>query len=598
MNQSAATKPRRRSAINVAAACVVAVFAALNLSAYPGFWNSGVFGQFGFDTGQSNGPIGHGVISDVVPGSPAASAGLKPGDAIVRPVALRDRLLVIGELMPVPGERLTMLIMRGGRSRTVTIEARSPAPLSLSENVSDAFLVLALIMYLAVGFVLTLLRPGWMTWGFFLFAFGLLVGWSPCSCWGYPSQAISLSTYMSISEIQGPLVDFGIVGILVFCLRFPTDTPTGWRRAVGSAAVYLAIALTALDTAREWYLDGFRLDIADTLSHVFDVVSLGIVVASTAALLMTFRDGSELERHKIKWVVSGLVLAMIPAAATLLSWEGRFEVPVWVFGALNLLLIPLPITIAYAVIRHRVIDIRFVLSRSLVVGGIGAVVAVLIIATDWVFGSQLSASRYEATAYVALALLIGFSMSAAGRWLGRMTDALFFRQRDRTQKLAGVVSDAVTRAASPDALREPLTIDLANALALASAALFEHIESGGFVRTASSNWPDGTIWHILPDDAAAKRVAERGRVTDIDNIAWDEGAVPSGFGRPTILVPIIAGKVVAAILLLGSHENGTALDPDEVRMVRNIAADAGVVFKMARPGQPSYSGETPHPART
>jgi len=592
MNQSEATAPQRRSALNVAAACVVAIFAALNLSAYPGFWNTGFFGQFGFNTGQNNGPIGHSVITDVVPGSSAAAAGLKAGDMVVRPAALRDRLLVIGVLMPVPGERLTLSTLRGAASRTVTLAARLPAPLSLRDNVSDALLVLGLIIYLVVGFILTLLRPGWMSWGFFSFVFALIIGWSQCSCLGYVDRWLPTSADVTLSQVQGMLVSCGIVGLLVFCLRFPADAPTGWRRTAEYAAACVAIVLTCVGSARDLYLYGFRFEIADTLSHIYNQVTLGIVVAAIASLLLTFRVGSELERHKIKWVVFGLVLAMIPAVAPLLSWEGQFDVPLWVFGVLNLLLIPLPITIAYAVIRHRVIDIRFALSRSLVVGTIAAIIAALIVSTDWVFGSRLSSSRYEATAYVTLALVVGFSLSSAGRWLGRLTDAFFFRERDRTQMLAGTVSDAVRRAASTDALRDPLTTGLASALKLGSAALFERIESGGFVRTAASNWPDGTIWHILPDDAAARSVDERRRVTDIDDIAWDEGAVPSGFGRPSVLVPIVIGKSVAALLFLGSHVNGTALDPDEVRMVRNIAADAGVVFRMARSGHPPHSPTT------
>jgi hypothetical protein len=54
--------------------------------------------------------------------------------------------------------------------------------------------------------------------------------------------------------------------------------------------------------------------------------------------------------------------------------------------------------------------------------------------------------------------------------------------------------------------------------------------------------------------------------------------VPLGVARPSLLVPIIAGKEVVALLLCGAHVDGTGLDPDEIKMIRDICADAGRVY--------------------
>ncbi len=588
------TKTSPRLAVNTVAVCAVAILAALGLSAFRGFWDSSTFGEFGFDTGFAGGPIGHSLITDVVPGSPADMSGLKPGDSILRPATMHDRLLVIGEAIPQPGERLSLSVSRNGVPRTVQVQARRIGPLSLSDNIGDKLLLLTLLTYLAVGLVLALLRPSIMTWSFCLFAYALVNGWSPCSCWGYFSQVIPTAVYGPLSQIQGPLVDFGIVGFLVFCVRFPSDLPTGWRRRVGQAAVLLAVVLTAIGMSREWYLDDFRMSIADDLSHVYDALALAVLIAGVAIFLTTFFGARDLERHKIKWVVLGLLCAVIPAAATLLSWEGRLDAPVWIFNVLNLLLIPLPLTVAYAVIRHRVIDVRFVLSRSLAIGAIASVVAIVVAGTDWLFSTRLTSSRFEGAAYVGIALLVGFSLNAAIQWLGRMMDALFFRRWSQTQEQAEAIARDLKHAASPAEVREPLTAGIGRALSLASAALFERIESGGFVRTSSFGWPRGTIWHILADDPLARRASERGRVAHVENVKWNEGDVPAGVARPISMVSIVAGRGVAAILLCGAHEDGTAIDPDEQRIIRNLAADASIVFQMTRSGVPLRASDSPH----
>jgi hypothetical protein len=47
-----------------------------------------------------------------------------------------------------------------------------------------------------------------------------------------------------------------------------------------------------------------------------------------------------------------------------------------------------------------------------------------------------------------------------------------------------------------------------------------------------------------------------------------------------VLLSMVAGHRVLAILLLGAHENGTALAQDELRLILRIVADACPVFAM------------------
>lgn len=71
------------------------------------------------------------TIAEVVPGSPAASAGLRRGDRIVAldgdETATLDRLLELLGSRPV-GAKVTVRIARGGKERdvSVTLAARPP----------------------------------------------------------------------------------------------------------------------------------------------------------------------------------------------------------------------------------------------------------------------------------------------------------------------------------------------------------------------------------------------------------------------------------------------------------------------------------------
>lgn len=112
-------------------------------------------------------------------------------------------------------------------------------------------------------------------------------------------------------------------------------------------------------------------------------------------------------------------------------------------------------------------------------------------------------------------------------------------------------------------MNKRITMRVAGAFSLACAALFERVEGGGLVRVAAQGWPAGTIWHILVDDPLLLHAGEGVRVVDIDAFGWRERDLPAGVARPIVMLPILAGRCAAAMLLCGAHENGTGLDRDE-----------------------------------
>jgi regulator of sigma E protease len=79
-----------------------------------------LFEGLGFDAWMPRVPP---VIGDVLPGSPAGQAGLKPGDRIVRVAgeAVDDFEAVVARVRPRPGEDLVFVIRRDGVERELTI---------------------------------------------------------------------------------------------------------------------------------------------------------------------------------------------------------------------------------------------------------------------------------------------------------------------------------------------------------------------------------------------------------------------------------------------------------------------------------------------
>ncbi|MBV8460005.1 MAG: helix-turn-helix domain-containing protein [Candidatus Eremiobacteraeota bacterium] len=558
---------------NTAAVGIFAIVAAIQLA--PEFrWvfapTSGADWGFSIDAGLH--------VDGVTPGSSADKAEIKVGDVIDRAIPLRGREILWGPGVAYPGERLTIDVKRGEKNRALTLVATT-SHLSTADALSWAALLVAATISVIVGALLALVRPSKMTWGFYLFTMAFI--WLPP---GGP-QYIPPGWMTAYIWIWGcVLVPAGLLGYLIFCLRFPTDSATSWRGTVERWLPLVFIVSVAGDSlqmlTRMFYVAPAAL--VDIWGTIWDIVLPCIAVLGILSLAGTYRTATELDKQRMKWVFFAVALVLVPFATAALNFQQLFNLSDSFYALGESIGVVLPLAVAYAVLRHRVIDVRFIISRALVLGVIATVIGAVVICLDWLFSTKLYGSRPQTAVYAGAALLVGFWLNASRQRIAMFVDSLFYRQWYRSQQQANAIGDAIHRAASKTDLYEILTAGIANAYSLASVALFEQQPDGGLVRVAAHGWQSGTLWHILPDETVARR-ANCSRPVDLDSLDWNTQAVPAGVSRPSLTIPITLGKRALAVLFCGAHENGTALDPDEIRMLRRLCVDAGLVYSVPSP---------------
>jgi hypothetical protein len=566
--KSSSLSSKFSSITNVIVVCAIASVACVQLwTGFAGLVHQPSFGDFGFSLDESW------RVAQVTPGGSADAAGLRVGDIVDRALPLRDRLIFQGPAFPDPGERATFAVERAGKHHHLTIVARHYR-YALADAISGFWLQVTCAVFLIVGMLLALIRPSKMTWAFYLAS--LAVMWAGP---GPPPRGPTdwYLTYIFVWQVI--IVPAGAVGFLVFWLRFPSNSVSGWRRTIDNLAPTLLILLTAGQAGQ------FIARFLDIMPPAFDywwqhIWDLGLVVLGAVgmtSLAGTYRSSSGLERQRIKWVVFGTACAVIAIMLYAWSLEPGSDWPAWLQNAAVSLILVLPLTVAYAVIRYRVVDVRFVISRALVLGVIAAFLIGVIFALDRIFSSRFANSPSLTAAYAGVALLVGFMLNAARQRIATTVDALFFRQWHRTKRQADAIGDSIGRAVSRTDILEPLTGGIASAFSLASTALFERVDDGGFVRVAAQGWPPKTLWHLLPSDPVAKR-AQSLLPIDIDALGWIGQALPAGVARPSLGMPIGVGNQMLAVLLCGAHDNGTGLDPNEIRAIRNLCVEAGRVY--------------------
>ena len=517
-----------------------------------------------------------GVVTQVEPGLPAANAGIKPGDRI-EPVGYLNRANVALSNITIPGTPLHLLVHHGSGARDITltsaaVDKSATIILTLVKRVTSLAFVL-------VGLGLLLLRPSRMTWGLFLFSLAAngIAGPLYFMKFGY-------GVFVPISLALGVIGAVGVLGLWIFAARFPNDTASGWRGWFDRAAPWLAIPLLATIYTNVDFMFTGRL--YGATAYYFSQY-FGTVVESIGILILVasyFQERGD-ARQRIKWVVAGFAIGYLTDGAIALLanpyvhlWPDAW-VPNFTPDILYCAWIATPITIAYAVLRHHVIDVRFAVSRAIVYATLTSVVVAVFAFIDWFFSQKMSAARFGSAAEIGAAVAIGFWFNALHRRVDLFVDGVLFRRRHLAEKRLDLAASALPHAASLRAAAELLTAEPVHAFELTSGATFVRSDDESFRLIFALGWDERSTTQMPHDDLLLARLRATREALPLHGLYWPGlEHCPEGVLAPVLALPVLIRSQLAAIVLFGPHAGGEAFDPDELRSLSAVCVGASAAF--------------------
>jgi hypothetical protein len=525
-------------------------------------------GEFGYATN------GDDIVTYVAPGSPAANAGMQIGDIIdlqSTPPQFRYYAAQAGTLET--GQSITFGLRHSGALRTVTLTATPQVVEPYYAAYRIAILCVA-ALYIVLGAAIVLLRPSPMTWGFYIyclanapFTFYAITLYFPFP-WPYFAYSVFWSLYSA-----------GVVGLIVFALYFLNEPLRGWRLAALRVTPWLFAALVIYGLFFTYHWGWVGGPPGELLTRVFVVIPAVWSLIVMYLFVDTYVRARGEDRQRIRWIVVGFGLNLvIQAISVFLSVYVPTE-PIWFAHLMQLSTIIVPLTVAYAVIRHRVIDVSFVVSRTLVFGVLTTLLVAIFSVLDWFFTDYLRLARLGTVAEVGAVVAFGLWFNGLHKRVDSLIDATFFRQRHRAEVQLARNAAALPYAATPQNVAQALVNEPVRALDLASAALFRRDKGGVYVREASDGWSTDDISRLNDDDGHLLMLlqAEKGPISLYDH-PWRVHGTPSGPARPVLALPITVRRELAAVVFYGSHVHGEGLDPDEIRTIAALAPGAGAAY--------------------
>ncbi len=511
------------------------------------------YATFGYSADQA----GHVTAVD----ASAMRAGLHVGDQIdVRRVTPLHRAVASFEPVAPEGTHFRVYL-RSGRAITLVSHV---LPRSTVDNVTDVIEIIAGWLYIALAALLVLLRPMPSTWAFYVFSYifcftpsALLTEYETL-----PFRLLGDVVYQAAGAIA-------CVAFVSFALRFPESRPSGTARLAERLLLFVAapILIAWSVAAQVMYVVYATLQPRglETASQAVGYVFFAIGILTLIARYVT---APAQNRNRLQWVVAGLAVAFIPFFAMDLMENGLgLLAPIWFANFALAWSIIAPLALAYTVLRHRLFDVRLIFSRALLYTVITSLMVGVLALVDWAFSRLLAESRFALLGELALALLLGFSLTTVHRRIEDLLNGIIFRAktvalaalRRFTQEVDLISDPHRLTAQTYDALQKRLESEYV-AIYTADGSVYSLVT------------PDvDPAPHLLPsDDFAVLRLRRWSEPFECDE--------PGHPFRGALLVPMTARGRLVGFFACGPKRDRTHYLPDEVETLASLAHRTGGAY--------------------
>ncbi len=303
------------------------------------------------------------------------------------------------------------------------------------------------------------------------------------------------------------------------------------------------------------------------ISMLRGAIDVGAKVLVSVCAIVAVWKTPESQRPRAAWLLLPLPLALVTSAAVatlvlfIKSWFANLAV---IFVSDGIILLSAFI-VTYALLKRRVLDLEFVLSRTLVVATVSLIVVASFVLLEWLLGSVL-ADVSHATGLIAnagLALVLGLSLNAIHKRVDLLIDRVLFRKRHEDER------------ALLDFAREAAYVTDANALLDQTIAKVQHhtdARSAAVLLDGSSAYSTTRSFGPGPEHVSENDGAILAMKT------WHKPIDPHHYEtalRGALALPMLTRGRLLGVLLLGERAGGEAYAPNEIEALSLFAHGVG-----------------------
>jgi len=544
------------------------------------------------------------AVEDVAEGSPAERAGLRVGDRII---GVNGRALDtdLGSndayVRGRPGDPVELTVERAGQTAPLTLHGvfRAAPPAGESDSIarSSALQITGSfpIPFLLVGFAVLFLRleePN--AWLLALLFCAFTAAPSFLNPLAIP-PALRTFAFVFRAVFSGMLSPLFYLFFAVFPLQSPLDRRLPWLKWVG-LLFGVCIVIPGLATGHPSLprlvaqLVGSRnADLIDAGLN-YDLLALGMISLAQNSFMATVPAEAQ---RKSRVILLGTVVGVLPIVLERMAEDFiGYHPSFWLDTVLVLVVFLYPLSFAYAVVKHRVMELPVLLRRSAryVLVQRGFVVLMFIVAAiaielfTRVFSRVVRADANMGMAVSAVfgIVLVWTSAPLVKRGTVRI-DKAFFRSAYDSRIILYDLAEK-TRTVS-DRRQLAMLLERQVSEALHPKTLACYLESGNGRLAAISGTPPATLETLAANAPLLAELARRGKPWEVS----PSGSTPAEELRalaplaPECLVPILGRENdLIGMLVLGQRLSEEPYSGEDKQLLDSVAAQAGIALENIR----------------
>jgi sigma-B regulation protein RsbU (phosphoserine phosphatase) len=501
-----------------------------------------------------------------------------------------------------PGDQVTFAVRRPGVSSPITLRATldpvSPAPpRSPAQEFASQLLFSYQVPFVVVGLAVLFLRLDSREAWLLALMFGGFIAGSPLLI-GEPLIRPALRgfamAYVVAARGMLPAVLYSFFA--TFPVSSPIERHVPWLKKVilaASAVIVIPLSLWAWleGGSRPLALVKERVGVTGTavalVCYFFGITSLALISLVANSLSTSSAEA----RRKMRVILWGMLWGLGPflAMSAVSAYTGTeyWNFPFWIWVPTALLLCLVPIAFAYAVVKHRVLEIPVLLKRSAryVLVQRGFIVALLILAAVTItLFTRLFSQFFQADSNVGMALsavfgivLVWASAPLVKRGTERIDRAFFRSAYDARLILEDLASRSRTATSRGD-LASLLEHHVREALHPSFQLLY--LETGESRRDIESTTAPPELRRLLADTPLLTNLAQRAQPYELPPGEEDTAPFSSLPVQPECLVPILGREVrLLGLLVLGQKRSEEPYSREDKQLLASAASQAGVALE-------------------
>jgi hypothetical protein len=303
------------------------------------------------------------------------------------------------------------------------------------------------------------------------------------------------------------------------------------------------------------------------LAPLYSLVFSWIYLIPFAMLLAGYRMADSTERARLRWVLASTLAITVSVTFTNLMPDGLLSNWIQISG-----FFVAAAGIAYALLRHRVVDVSIVVDRALVYGAVTALVVGIVAAMNSLALKLALPPGAGWLLQVIVPLALGITLGRVRRVLDQVVEQVFFRRKYLAEKALLTFARHAGHMQDAPKLLDATVREIMRHLGTPAVAIYS-AEDGGYRRmkqAGSTEFPE----LLDSDDPALVAIRAEEKAVDLAHFAGMLGE--DGCLFPMMVLGNLRGVIVCKNR---PHER---YGSDERTLLAQVASDVGAAWRILR----------------